>query len=455
MPYSYSQAISFLNSLLNFEFHSSSLNLPSPSSSPRGRGQRKMIRSWNLKRMRELLEIFNHPERKVFTVVVGGTKGKGSTAYFLSEILRESGLRVGLYHSPHLESPRERIWIQGRPVSGNDFAEGISKIRNKLTVIARRRRVPTKQSLAPGIASDASRPRNDTPYCFTYFEILTLLAALLFKEKKVDVAIYEVGMGGRLDATHVFPAKLVILTPIHYDHEAYLGNTLTEIAREKAALLVQKKDAVVAPQEKEVGRVIHEMARQRNCTLWPPLSLNGERVQLLGDFQKLNASVAKRAATVLRDRYDFPITEEALANGIASNRWPGRMELFKGRPSILLDGAHNPKSIEALCRNVKQLFPKKRKILVFGTSRDKRFDRMLPFLSKAFDLCILTQAQTPRAQEISTLLNEARNFFSVVIPKENAGEALALARTLARPEDLIVATGSFYLIGELRSQCRN
>ena len=405
----YSKAIVYLNSFLNLEqFH------------------RPHSRIWNLKRMRELLEIFNHPEREVFTVVVGGTKGKGSTAYFLSEILRESGLRVGLYHSPHLESPRERIWIQGRPVSETGFARRIFTIRKRL-------------------------PRNP----FTYFEILTLLAALLFKEKKVDVAVYEVGMGGRLDATHVFPAKLVILTPIHYDHEAYLGNTLTEIAREKAALLVQKKDAVVAPQEKEVERVIHEMARQRNCTLWPPLPLNGERIRLLGDFQKLNASVAKRAATILRDRYGFPITEEALAKGVASNRWPGRMELFKGRPSILLDGAHNPKSIEALCRNVKQLFPRKRKILVFGTSRDKRFDRMLPFLSKVFDLCILTQAQTPRAQEISTLLNESRNFFSVVIPKENAGEALALARTLAGPGDLIVATGSFYLIGELRSQCRN
>ena len=182
---SYRQALTFLNSLLNFE------QIP-----------KAHARSWNLKRMRDLQRRFGHPERGVFTVVIGGTKGKGSTGFFLSEILRQSGLRVGFYSSPHLEEARERIWIQGRPVSRKDFSRGLLRIKKRLG------------PQAPN---------------FTYFEILTLLASLLFKEKRLDVAVFEVGMGGRLDATHTLPAKLVILTPIHFDHEAFLdGNALEE-----------------------------------------------------------------------------------------------------------------------------------------------------------------------------------------------------------------------------------
>ena len=378
--------------------------------------------------MRELLEIFHHPEKGVFTVVVGGTKGKGSTAYFLSEILRESGLRTGFYHSPHLESPRERIWINGKPVSENDFSNGLAVIARML------------------------RPRHPAP--FTYFEILTLLAALLFKKAKVDVAVYEVGMGGRLDATHVLPAKLIILTPIHFDHEAYLGNTLTEITKEKAALLVPGCDAVIAPQEPESLREILKVAKKRKSRLWPPLYRKGMKIKLLGDFQKLNAATALRAAVLLRDHHRLPITKKSLTKGVANNHWPGRMEFFKGSPSILIDGAHNPKSIEALCRNLRRIFPKRRKIVVFGTSRDKRSDRMIPLLAEVFGVCILTQSQTPRAKDINLLLAEAKDLFQTLIPLPDAREALAMAKKLAAPSDLIVVTGSFYLIGELRRLCR-
>jgi dihydrofolate synthase/folylpolyglutamate synthase len=408
---SYGQSVSFLNSFLNLE------QVTKPHS-----------RLWNLKRMRELYRIFNHPERGVFTIVVGGTKGKGSTAYFLSEILRHSGLRVGFYHSPHLEEARERIWIGGRPISRRDFSSGLLKIQRRL------REIGTKS--------------------FTYFEILTLLASLLFKEKKVEAAVFEVGMGGRLDATHVLPSKLVILTPIHYDHEAFLGDTLAQIAREKAALLQRGREAVVAPQEPEVLREIKKVARKRNCPLLPPLHLKGIRIRLLGDFQKLNAAMAIRAAQVLRNRHQFLVTGQAIKDGVSSNHWPGRMEFFKARPSFLLDGAHNPKSIEALSRNVSRLFRSRRKILVFGTSRDKRSDRMFPHLSKVFKVCLLTRSDNSRAKEVAALLAEARGYFPTLIPTASSKEALSLARKLARPNDLIVVTGSFYLIGEVRSQCR-
>jgi len=440
----YDQALSFLNSFLNLE------QIPKPHS-----------RIWNLKRMRELLRIFGHPEKGIFTVLIGGTKGKGSTGYFLSEILRQSGLRTGFYHSPHLESPLERIWIGGKPVSSKDFAKGLGKIRKTLRryVIARspaQQGGATKQSRSDEIASGALHPRNDDKkFPFTYFEIMTLLACLLFKEKKVKAAVFEAGMGGRLDATHVLPAKLVILTTIHYDHEAFLGNTLAQIAREKAALLVPHGRAVVAPQLPEAAKEIRKTARKRANFLLSPVHLNGMPVGLLGDFQKLNAGLAVRAASVLREEYGFPIPPQALKRGLLSGHWPGRMELFRGRPAILLDGAHNPHSITALCRNLKKLFPNKRKILVFGTSRDKRSDRMIPALEKIFDTCILTRSGTTRAKEVGTLLYEARGHFREIIPMDSSKKALALAREIARPDDLIVVTGSFYLIGELRPLCRN
>ncbi len=408
----YSESLRYLDSFLNLE-----------------QAQRPDSRIWNLKRMRELLRIFGRPEKGIFTVLIGGTKGKGSTGYFLSEILRRSGLQVGFYQSPHLESPTERIWINGKPVSKAKFARGLGNIKRRLAIVG------------------AEMP-------FTYFEILTLLACLLFKEKKVNVAVYEVGMGGRLDATHALPAKLALLTPIHFDHEAYLGNTLGEIAGEKAAILPARRDVVVAPQEAEVWRVIERVAQKRNCSIWPPLPLKEARVKLLGDFQRLNAAMALRAARLLQERFRLPVTRQGMLQGVASNHWPGRMELFKGRPSILLDGAHNPKSIEALARNLKQLFPRKRKILIFGTSRDKHSERMLPFLSRVADTCILTQSETPRAKELATLLAQARGLFPTLIPAPSSKEALEMARKLAGPNDLIVATGSFYLIGELRPLCR-
>jgi dihydrofolate synthase/folylpolyglutamate synthase len=412
----YSESLRFLNSFLNLE------QVAKPHS-----------RVWNLKRMRELFRIFGRPERGPLTVVVGGTKGKGSTGYFLSEILRQSGLRVGFYQSPHLEGPTERIWINGKPISRSQFARGLSKIQRSLRK-----------------AGAGGRSRTN----FTYFEILTLLASLLFKEKRVKVAVFEVGMGGRLDATHVLPAKLALLTPVHFDHEAYLGNTLTEIANEKAAIFPRGRDIVAAPQEREVWRVIERVAKKRNCTIWPPLPLKEARVKLLGDFQRLNAAMALRAARLLQERFRLPVTRKGMLRGAASNHWPGRMELFKGTPPVLLDGAHNPKSAEVLARNLRELFPGKRKILIFGTSRDKRSERMLPALSQAASVCILTQSSTPRAKELTTLLIQARGLFPLLMPVHSPREALETARKMACPGDLIVATGSFYLIGELRPLCR-
>ncbi len=449
----YPKAISFLNSLLNLE------QAGKPNS-----------RIWNLKRMRELLRIFGRPERGIFAVLVAGTKGKGSTAYFLSEILRRSGLRVGFYQSPHLESPTERILINGKPVTKEKFAQGLLRIKRTLQHhVFARRPIGRRNNLRFEIVSGASlraygpkgpeaHPRNDgMALPFTYFEIMTLLAALLFKENQVDAAVYEVGMGGRLDATNALPAKLVILTPIHFDHEAYLGNTLAKIAGEKAAVLRRGGEAVIAPQPPEVKCEIERMARKRRCRLWSPLSVPGMKLRLLGDFQELNARMALRAGDILRKRYHFPVTPQAMLEGVASNHWPGRMELIRGHrnSSILLDGAHNPKSIEALTRNVKRLFGKRRKVLIFGTSRDKRSDRMLTTLSRVFDTCILTESQSSRAKETALLLREAQSHFQTLLPAVSVPAALALARRITSGQDLIVGTGSFYLIGELRSLCRN
>lgn len=422
------KALSFLNSLLNLE-----------------RVHQPPARTWNLRRMRRLLQLFGHPERSFFSVLVAGTKGKGSTSFFLSEILRRSGIKTGLYHSPHLNGPHERIWINGKPVSEKEFERGLLKIKKHLPGVGAQFTAPSKEKGAMnGALADAVSG-------FTYFEILTLLAANLFKEQQIKIAVFEAGMGGRLDATNAFPARMVLLTPIHYDHEAFLGNTLRKIAKEKAAIIKPDSDVIVSPQEKEVSNIIRRFVKKNKARQWGPAHFAGLSPGLRGDYQKLNAAMAVRAAGLLKEKHGFPIAEDAVRRGIASSHWPGRMELFKGKPAILLDGAHNPKSAAALARNLQKLFPGRRKILIFGTSRDKRSDWILSLLGPVFEVGIMTQSRvSSRAKETAELLKEGKKHFSRLIPAPDSKEALKIAKFIAQPGDLIVVTGSFYLIGELR-----
>ena len=216
----YSQSLNYLNSFLNLE-----RIIFTPNN-----------RLWNLERMELLLKWFSHPEKSFFPVLIAGTKGKGSTGFFLESILIEAGIRTGFYSSPHLEDPRERIRIQGRMISKKVWCKGVEAIR----------RVLKKYSVSP--LRMPPRFEKEIMRGVTYFEILTLLAALLFKKAGIKAGIFEVGMGGRLDATNALGAKVVILTPVHLDHEAILGGTIAKIAVEKAAVVHKGSEVVLSPQ---------------------------------------------------------------------------------------------------------------------------------------------------------------------------------------------------------------
>ncbi len=445
----YPQALNYLNSFLNLE-----RILFQPNN-----------RLWNLARMRLLLEWFDHPEKKVSTVLIAGTKGKGSTGFFLESILASAGIRTGFYSSPHLEDPRERIRIQRKKVSEADWARAVSQIKRRLGP----KHLPEKLG------------------AFTYFEILTLLAVLLFKEAGVEAGIFEVGMGGRLDATNALGANVVILTPVHMDHEAILGNTIARIAAEKAAVVHPGASVVLSPQLPEALRVIQTRIRKQKARLYPVRQGWQGEVGLKGDFQKINAAAAAMAAGVLRTR-GFQIPEQALRKGLQASDWPGRIEVFPGalgpKRNLLIDGAHNPASIQALVRNLKGLPPfvipaKARihfktqtmdprsgfsqpservrggdKLVIFGTSRDKNSAEMLKILGSFFKNVILCRNPNPRSQEIGALISQARPWFQRIFPAASVFEALEMAGRFSKPGDLTVATGSFYLIGEIRRKIK-
>ncbi len=413
----YTDSLHYLNSFLNLE-----RLVLTPAN-----------RFWNLKRMDYLLKWFQHPEKNFLPVLIAGTKGKGSTGFFLESILAESGVRAGFYSSPHLETPRERVRVQGRMISERDWAAGVDEIR----------RVLKRETLPKGMGE------------FSYFEITTLLAMLVFRTKKIRVGIFEVGMGGRLDATNILNAPICIITPVRLDHEAILGNTIAKIAAEKAAIVPQGAELVVSPQLPEALRVIQAKAKQMKAQVhWIKKPYAG-KLGLTGDYQQWNAAASLKAAEILKSQYGISITPSAIVKGLKRTNWPGRWELFPGRPSMLIDGAHNPASMEALVRNLKrQLAPRGANLLIFGTSKDKKSDLMLKTAADYFNDIILTRAANPRSQEIGVLMSEARGRFQRIFAVGSTAEAIQLAKKIARPGARVVITGSFYLIGEARKQLK-
>lgn len=383
--------------------------------------------------MRHLLKRFDHPEKALFPILIAGTKGKGSTGFFLESILTSAGIRTGFYSSPHLEDPRERIRIQGRMVSKQVWCQGVETVRRVLK---------QKEKGLQGV---------------TYFEILTLLAALLFKDAGIEAAIFEVGMGGRFDATNALGANVVVLTPVHLDHEAILGKTIAKIAGEKAAVIHRGAEVVLSPQSPEALRVIQGRIREQRARLYPVDRGWPGKIGLKGDFQKINAAAAARTAAVLRG-HQLCIPDHAIRKGLRASDWPGRMEIFLtalgNRVDLLLDGAHNPASIRALVRNLKKGIPA-HNLLIFGTSRDKNSAEMLKILGSFFKKVVLCRNPNPRSQEIGTLIAQARPWFREIFPAADVSGALELAGSLARPGDCVTATGSFYLIGEIRKRIRH
>jgi len=415
------------------------------------------IATFNLQRVEELMSAVGSPHRAFPSIHIAGTKGKGSTACMVQSILTAAGLRTGLFTSPHLCRLEERMTVDGEMMSEEEL-------------------VRTANALVPYTGRARRERPNESP---TYFELVTALGFLHFAERRVDVAVVEVGMGGRLDATNVIQPAVTVVTRVDMDHVERLGPTLAKIAWEKAGIIKPGVPLVCAPQEPEALRVIEGVAREREAPVWrvgveyrfdrvetgigpegpycrldlqgPESHHEGLSVPLLGRHQAINAAVAVAAVERFREVSGVEVGEEALRHGLASTRCPARLEYFPGRPPVLLDGAHNPASVRALRDALEEAFPDRRMVLVMGISRDKDAEEMLKIILPAAARVIFTRSDSPRAEEPDILAGKARALRAVEVEAlEDAGSALARARELAGPEDLICISGSFYLAGNLR-----
>lgn len=378
-----------------------------------------------LERIRAVLEALGNPELAYRVVHVAGTNGKGSTCAMIEAGLRAAGIRTGLFTSPHLIEPTERIQIDGMPVSPADFERAFNVVHE------------TAEKL-------------DLDCHPTYFETVTAMAFWLFKEKRVDTAVIEVGLGGRLDSTNVVQPVLTVITPIDFDHEAYLGHTIEAIAGEKAGILKPGVPSVLARQRPEALAVLLERAQQLQVPVTRAESFEirdlyidarGSRFSgivcpLAGEHQVDNAVTAALALRALG----------VSADGIKEARWPGRIEHVSPNPDIILDGAHNPAGARALARYLERFYGNRRIWLVYGAMRDKAIEEVAGVLFPLASELILTAPDTSRALRPEALAEFAGR--GHIEPTVEA--AIDYARQHASDEDVIVITGSLFVVGEAR-----
>jgi dihydrofolate synthase/folylpolyglutamate synthase len=400
-----------------------------------------------------LAERLGHPERAYPSTHIAGTNGKGSAAAFLESILRHAGLRTGLNTSPHLEKINERIRINGQEISDESFAETLSHVHALI-----------EELLA------ASKLRAHP----TYFECVTAMAFEHFARERVNFGVFEVGLGGRLDATNILSPLVTIITRIDFDHESFLGHSLREIAAEKAGILKPGVPVVLAEQRPEAREVIVARATELGCPVVEPAELmqvNQESMEdgcvrarvieansgttleiapnLPGRFQLQNALNAVATARLLHNR-GFQITDDAIMRGIAETVWPGRLEKLQSDPAVYLDGAHNPGAARELAHFLEQNFAGRKVWLVYAALRDKAVDEVAGLLFPHAAEVIFTAPRISRAVSAPQLAEIAGHHaarFSVIPDAERAFER-ALAQ--AAPEDAIFITGSLYLVGQLR-----
>jgi dihydrofolate synthase/folylpolyglutamate synthase len=405
-------------------------------------------RKFSLQEFRILLDALGNPEKKFPSVLIAGTNGKGSTAATLASILTASGLRAGLYTSPHLERVNERIRLSGADIADEDFGRIFFQV----------------QQCAEGL-----KERSALPHLPSFFEILTAIAFVYFSEQKVDIAVLEVGLGGRLDATNTVDPLISVITDISLDHTEWLGSTIPEIAREKAGILRPDGVFVTLPQLAEANRAIGEVAIGLNAigvsaTPWMPaigvdssaeydLEVLGEAVKihspLHGSHQHRNLALAITAAVELKERFGFPINAASVAAGIENTVWPGRLEEIQaGNQKWILDVAHNPAGAWALRSGLNAVLSEAEpKTLLFSCLRDKPLKEIAQILFPVFSRVILAPIQSPRATSMEALEAMAKNLGVDSIVAASIDEAVRVARQCG---GAVVASGSVYLVGEVR-----
>ena len=408
-------------------------------------------RSWlgtkfGLRTMKALVAELGHPERAFKSVLIAGTNGKGSVSAYLDEALRSASVRVGRYTSPHLIDIRERMTAGGKNIGRVEFERLVLVVRDAA------QRLVTKGVIA-------AHPN--------HFEILTAVGFLFFRERKVDIAVLEVGLGGRLDATNVSSPLVSTIVSIDFDHEEFLGRTLSSIAMEKAGVLRRSRRAVLGPMAKEASETIARIAREHSAIVVH--ALQGVTVKqgrggldiktpqgryagvkaLRGAHQRINLIVAIRSLEALVSA-GVEVDLGPAVNAMSRAQWPGRLERFEGRPPFLLDGAHNPAGAKALAAYLRE--EKTPHVLVFGAMRDKHVDEMAGELFPLARRIIATRVRMKRAATTKQLSEIGAALGASVIEEAAIGHALVRAERLARSGETVVVAGSLYLVGAVRKR---
>jgi dihydrofolate synthase/folylpolyglutamate synthase len=421
----YSEAIEYMQNLTKFGFN------------------------FGLGRIAELLRRFDNPHRKLRIIHVGGTNGKGSTTAMLHSILRESGYRVGAYTSPHLHAYTERYSINGWPIPEQTMADIIDELRPHL--------------------EDMVKKGFEHP---TEFEVGTALAFIYFYREQVDFLVLEVGLGGAIDSTNVALPLVSVITNVAMDHMEYLGNTVGEIALVKAGIIKEGVPLVTA-----AGGEALEVILQKAGEMGSPVTVVGRDITfqglehgiggqyidisgkrgayknlflpLMGSHQQINAATAVAAAEVLAGQGVIG-PDLAVARGIASTYWPARLEIVKDRPTVVIDAAHNYDGATSLKKALDEYFPGKRTVLVMGMLGDKERSKVMAALAPGKDAVIVTKPNSPRAGDWQLLAEEAKKYVARVEVIENIAGAVSAGIDMAGPQDLVVITGSFYMVAEAR-----
>ena len=455
----YDDAVAYLNTLTNYE----------------QTHQPEAMRTVPLSRMRALCARLGDPQTSFRSILVAGTNGKGSICAMSYEILRAAGLRVGLYTSPHLEDLRERIRISAEcgmrpPAPSNAGRAGNAEwTRPEADWISPEAFAALIERMRPAIDSFTGSAEGP----LTYFEALTAAAFLHFADRKVSIAVLEVGLGGRLDATNIAEPAVSVIGPIGLDHTEILGQDLLSIAGEKAAVMRPGRPVISAAQHPEVAGLLRERAAAKGCRLIEcgqqvgvdvlahepasglRVSVRGTRgryeplrVPLLGRHQADNALMAIAAVEALA-KEGAPY--RAVEAGCSAIRWPGRLELVHDRPIVLLDGAHNPPAARTLAQTLQELWPHRRKHLLLGISRDKAAQGIGEPLIPLASSVTCTKSRHPRAGDPQQLAESMDRFGVRAAVMPDARDACTYLLNTVDPEDMIVVTGSLFLVGELRT----
>ncbi len=400
--------------------------------------------NFDLSRMVQFMEELGNPQDEFPSIHVAGSKGKGSVSAMCASVLQQAGFKVGLYTSPHLKDFEERIQIDRVSMDRSILVEYVAEIKPAVAHV-------------PGL---------------TTFEIMTALGFLYFARQGVDIAVVEVGLGGRLDATNVIIPLVSVITSLYLDHVSILGDTLDKIAREKGGIIKSGVPVVCAPQKQIALDVIREISETRNAPLieigrdyrfeTSSRSLEGQEfiieeadrqinlsIPLVGDFQVINAVTAFAALDSLPEK-DFSLREEVIRQGFKNTVWPARFEVLRRDPPLVIDSAHNPASIEKLRETVDEFFPGRSLILIFGISEDKQLDGMLAEILPRTSYLITTQAAHPRAMDAFELAKRAGGYDCQIEAIPEVRKALEKALELAADGELVLVAGSIFVAASAR-----